>query len=95
MKKGAEKSEEKSHEAQPCFQGESCLGGTTRAGDSGGTIPAAQGSREPDSIPLIPPLLIDLALARLTQSRVSIGAITGAVPNRLPTAPLLDELLAA
>ena len=48
MKKGAEKSEEKSHEAQPCFQGESCLGGTTRAGDSGGTIPAAQGSREPD-----------------------------------------------
>ena len=48
MKKGAEKSEEKSYEAQPCFQGESCLGGTTRAGDSGGTIPAAQGSREPD-----------------------------------------------
>jgi len=26
---------------------------------------------------------------------VSIGAITCAVPNRLPTAPLLDELLAA
>ena len=48
IKKGAAKSEEKSYEAQPCFQGESCLGGTTRAGDSGGTIPPAQGSREPD-----------------------------------------------
>ena len=33
MKKGAEKSEEKSYEAQPCFQGESCIGGTTRAGE--------------------------------------------------------------
>ena len=45
--KGAEKDEKKSHETQSSFQGESSLGGNTRAGDGGGAIAPAQGSREP------------------------------------------------
>ena len=32
----------------PVSKAKVCIGGTTRAGDSGGTIPPAQGSREPD-----------------------------------------------